>query len=871
MKHWKILTLVGLLLFMVADAEAKKYYYNKWKRKGDKMALLYRPDNKGKWQQVTDFIFDADYSCSYKYWDKKDPKEIEFSDMALIEVSTSEGCGYINQKGQVIIPCLYQEYSLHYAFGFCDFNKKNDCFIWGKLTNGKEHLYHVRQNGERYHNKCHHIVRQLYGEYDNFKFDKIDGYSGNYKVKEPGITVEIDGKIGKVRWNAAKTQFDRILLCEYTEMKIDSISKLDLKATTPKWVTKKYESGMKVLGKNGKYGIFDGEKFVLPTKYDSTSFTIRQHSGKSAGKKKYLTQVDYINPNTGASHIIMQRDGMRCILDNNYREIFAHKLRRGEDRGFDFALSGLGDIYYISADDEKMFFRLLDDSIQVNCRGGLLPKYPFDVMPDKKHTYWLMENEEGAVGLYNSKTDQMILPAEYKAIELPDQLSEVFTVTDKNGVARHAFITHDGASVVQFKDVSDLVKMSKVVKKVGKYQILKYKDAYGIYNTVTKASTALNYTTVKTLGEVKPDVNSAFKNFLLITRGTKKGLVSNDYFFNAMFDQVVLTDSAVAVTFKDWYHILDANSSGPYFNVKPQKMTNFIQYLKINSNGKEVTDHNILSTTLKYGDDWRLRDEIKTLAFILKNNMIQTHYELALAGWNVKKGEYYTAIKQYTAVKGKLGDAEGQIDLLIEKLKGLQAQKVEKERWEREQRELERERERQLAEERRQLEEYERQRQYAAQQRAAEERRQQKLQAWANVAAAAATMAQGINNAVQQRYNPQYRQPQVSTNRNYNAHYNQQVGNINANELRHAKKLYNDWVQRAEREMKEYIEADAKLKVPGISQMTRTHEQQRRSRARSYLKDSCLKMMRSYRNRAAQLGGNIPISQTELKVEALLK
>ena len=866
MKLWKILSLVCLLLFVTADVQAKKYYWNKWKIKGDKMALLYRPDAEGRWRQVTDFIFDADYGPSLSYGDKKRPSEI--TGTTLIKVSTSEGCGVIDHKGQIIIPCCYD-----YIEDKLDGSAKTDIlkyyYIWGKLSNGKIHLYHVRQNGERYETKCHHTVKQLNGEYDNVWVTTFYN-SKNINMAKPDFTVEIDGKIGKVRWNSQKEQFDRILPCEYTEMKIDSISKLDLKATTPKWVTKKYESDMMVLGKNGKYGIFDGEKFVVPIKYDSTSFTIRQHSGKSAGKKKYLTQVDYINPNTGASHIIMQRDGMRCILDNNYREIFAHKLRRGEDRGFDFALSGLGDVYYITADDEKMFFRLLDDSIQVNCRGGLLPKYPFDVMPDKKHTYWLMENEEGAVGLYNSKTDQIILPAEYKAIELPDQLNEVFTVTDKNGVARHAFITHDGTAVVQFKDVSDLVKMSKVVKKVGKYQILKYKDAYGIYNTATKASTALNYTTVKTLGEVKPDVNSAFKNFLLITRGTKKGLVSNDYFFNAMFDQVVLTDSAVAVTFKDWYHIYET-SNGTRFNVKPEKLTNFIQYLKINSNGKEVTDHNILSTTLKYGDDKRLAGEIKTLAFILKNNMIQTHYELALAGWNVKKGEYYTAIKQYTAVKGKLGDAEGQIDLLIEKLKGLQAQKVEKERWEREQRELERERERQLAEERRQLEEYERQRQYAAQQRAAEERRQQKLQAWADVAAAAATMAQGINNAVQQRYNPKYRQPQVSTNRNYNAHYNQQVGNINANELRDAKKLYNDWVQRAEREMKEYIEADAKLKVPGISQMTRTQEQQRRSRARSYLKDSCLKMMRSYRNRAAQLGGNIPISQTELKVEALLK
>ena len=865
MKHWKILSLVCLLLFVAVDVHAKYIYNHKWKRKGDKMALLYRASGEKKWQQMTDFIFDANYSRSYHSWDKRVLNDIDLVEMSICEVKTSEGCGFIDMKGKVVIPCQYEEYSLRAIKdkieGFREY------FIYGKMHNGKGHLYHVQQHGAHYDKMYYHTAKRLEWEYDKIYFDESEG--GRYvlsQITKPGICVQIDGKIGKVRWNSQKEQFDRILLCEYTEMKIDSISKLDLKATTPKWVTKKYESDMMVLGKNGKYGIFDGEKFVVPIKYDSTSFTIRQHSGKSAGKKKYLTQVNYIDHNGKDNlYYVMQRDGMRCILDGDCREVFAHKLRKGEDRGFDFALSGLGDIYYISADDEKMFFRLLDDSIQVNCRGGLLPKYPFDVMPDKKHTYWLMENEEGAVGLYNSKTDQMILPAEYKAIELPDQLNEVFTVTDKNGVARHAFITHDGASVVQFNNVNDLLKMSKVVKKVGKYQILKYKDAYGIYNTATKASTALNYTTVKTLGEVKSDVNPAFKNFLLTTRGTKKGLVSNDYFFNAMFDQVVLTDSAVAVTFKDWYHIHDVNSSGQYFNVKPQKMTNFIQYLKINSNGKEVTDHNILSTTLKYGDDKRLAGEIKTLAFILKNNMIQTHYELALAGWNVKQGNYNTAISQYTAVKGKLGDGAAQIDVLIEKLRDLQAQKDEKERWEAEQREMER----LMAEEQRKQEEYEQQRRYIEQQRAAEARRQQKLQAWADVAAAAATMAQGINNAVQKRYNPQYRQPQVSTNRNYNAHYNQQVTNVNRAELNDAKRYYNDWVERAKSSMTRYIEADAKLKVPGISQITRTNAHQSRQREWQYLQN-CLKWMRSYRNRAKQLGGNIPISQTELKVEALL-
>lgn len=844
MKHWKILTLVGLLLFMAADVQAYAYDI-KWKKKGSKMALFYKPNRESKWIQGTDYIYDAQYTPSIRPSDKKKPQYIGLS-YFFIQVKTEQGIGIIDMYGREVVPCNYSSVSIELISPGYVFLGKND--------KGKQNLFHFHKYYEGYTEKVK--VTKLEGEYDKIT---------NFQAKESFRLVN-DGKIGKVVWNEKDKQFDWLIPCEYTKLEIDSTLNLDLRKRDPKWESYEFWSTKEILGKDGKYGYFDHNYIAIPAKYDSTSFTIKQYSGESAGKNKFLTKVNYIDHNGKDNlYYVMQRDGMRCILDNNYREIFAHKLRRGQDRGFDFALSGLGDIYYISADDEKMFFRLLHDSIQVNCRGGLLPKYPFDVMPDKKHTYWLMENEEGAVGLYNSKTDQMILPAEYKAIELPDQLNEVFTVTDKNGVARHAFITHDGTAVVQFNNVNDLLKMSKVVKKVGKYQILKYKDAYGIYNTVTKASTALNYTTVKTLGEVKPDVNSAFKNFLLITRGTKKGLVSNDYFFNAMFDQVVLTDSAVAVTFKDWYHIYET-SNGTRFNVNPEKLTNFIQYLKINSNGKEVVDHNILPTTLKYGDDKSLASEIKTLSLLMRSDMITTHYELALAGWNVKKGNYNTAISQYTAVKGKLGDGAAQIDILIGKLKDLQAQKDEKERWEAEQREMER----LMAEEQRKQEEYEQQRRYIEQQRAAEARRQQKLQAWADVAAAVGNMAQGINNAVQKRYNPQYRSAPASTNRNYNAHYNQQVTNVNRAELNDAKRYYNNWVERAKSSMTRYIEADAKLKVPGISQITRTNAHQSRQREWQYLQN-CLKWMRSYRNRAAQLGGNIPISQTELKVEALLK
>lgn len=114
-------------------------------------------------------------------------------------------------------------------------------------------------------------------------------------------------------------------------------------------------------------------------------------------------------------------------------------------------------------------------------------------------------------------------------------------------------------------------------------------------------------------------------------------------------------------------------------------------------------------------------------------------------------------------------------------------------------------------------------------------------------------MAQGVNNAVQKRYNSQYNSARTTNHRNYNAHYNQQTTNVNSAELNDAKRYYNDWVERAKPAMNRYIEADAKLKVSGIRQITRTNEEQRRSRERQYLQN-CLKMMRSYRNACFVLG-----------------
>ena len=102
--------LVSLLLFGSIDAYSNDFY---WKKKKDKMALGYKPDN-GKKFLVTDFIYDADFTDSYYTYNKKrEPKPVIFSSQGnsdewqkqkAFAVKTDEGVGIINGLGEVVVP-----------------------------------------------------------------------------------------------------------------------------------------------------------------------------------------------------------------------------------------------------------------------------------------------------------------------------------------------------------------------------------------------------------------------------------------------------------------------------------------------------------------------------------------------------------------------------------------------------------------------------------------------------------------------------------------------------------------------------------------------------------------------------------------------
>ena len=841
MLRTRIISFVCILLCITTGARAEDY---KWKVKDGKMALFSKP-YKGKWGQVTDYIYDVNFSASYCSDKNKKPYFFD-RHYSLIQVKNSQGIGIINWVGDVVIPLEYIEKFTTYSASMVE------TFVQSKDAHGKQRLFHINTS---YPWK----VTPLEGSYDAIE-----------KKNKSEFVLKANGKMGQVRWDKDKKQFERQLPCIYTTLKLDSIMTFDLCEANPKWTRTANSRNWMLLEDNGKYGIWDGSRFVVKAGYDLESFKAPAWTGFKGAKGHYLMEVKFLNRNNNLDwYYMLQADGERCIFNKEYREVFTHKIPTDKPVPFDFVLTGLGDILYVSRDNEKWFYRSLEDRNQVNCRGDLALVRPFVLMPNKKHTYWVMNNEKKLQGLYNSETDRMILPAEYKAIEMPNKLKEIFTVTDSMGNKHKAFITHDGAEVVVYDKIDEVMKRSKLVRKHGKYDIMQYKGGYGLYIPEKKSITSFNYSSIQPLGEVYPNVAPEYQNFLLIKRNNKVGLVGNTYMINCMFDEIEVGDTMLTLTYKEWYNI-HPNKNKKAFFIAPQRMKEYKQYFRINSAGKEVIDNNLFATVMKWGDDDDLQEEVKSLVIHLRNNDLINGYKLGVASWHVERRNFGKALGIYESLRNTPSINTESLDNIIAMVKQLKTEKEEQERWEAQQIMLERERERKLAEEQRQMEEYERQRRYAEQQRRAEEARQIRQQAVIDMLNVAGNLVQEIGGAVQNYYGHKNQSTQKAPTRNYNAQYNQQVGNINANELRDAKKYYNEWAQRAEREMKEYIEADAKLKVPGISQMTRTFEQQRRSRARSYLKDSCLKMMRTYRNRAAQLGGNIPISQTELKVEALL-
>jgi hypothetical protein len=132
MLRTRIISFVCILLCITTGAHAEDY---KWKVKDGKMALFSKP-YKGKWGQVTDYIYDADFSGSYCSDNDKKPYFFD-RHYSLIQVKNSQGIGIINWVGDVVIPLEYVEKFTTYSASI------NETFVQSKDAHGKQRLFYI--------------------------------------------------------------------------------------------------------------------------------------------------------------------------------------------------------------------------------------------------------------------------------------------------------------------------------------------------------------------------------------------------------------------------------------------------------------------------------------------------------------------------------------------------------------------------------------------------------------------------------------------------------------------------------------------------------------------------------------------------------
>ncbi len=141
----------------------------------------------------------------------------------------------------------------------------------------------------------------------------------------------------------------------------------------------------------------------------------------------------------------------------------------------------------------------------------------------------------------------------------------------------------------------------------------------------------------------------------------------------------------------------------------------------------------------------------------------------------------------------------------------------------------------------------------------------------------AASVATEINNAVQQyaypnRNNITITQQQTTNNYLVNTGATSSTSAANISDIRHCKEYYSKYEEHAQHYIRRIAEENAWLKVNKETSdhiVYRQHLQNRTSAQTSLQR--ILGALRSYRERAARLGGNIPKGRIEIEAENALR
>lgn len=477
----RVLTVV-LMLFVVIPSSAFQLddrttvvYY--WKVKSGKKALARKVISKQKWQcsdkVLTPYKYDAKYGGkeAFKYspytnkYKKKNrkyffdhysivSKGIGFLDYTPLNlyvffaVKTDDGYGFLDDTGNEVVPCNYAEWS--FLTPDYIYKKNSDVSIFPPTL---------------YRSEVYDEDTKYYSTYWNYRLSIVYTYI-QMRSKEGKWQSFYFSSTGKVK-KSAQYDYDEVVpFAGYW----DSYKSI-------KWRTKysdisndEFINNYMATRKGNSWGIYslDATREYVPCKFDKSSF-ICDNSGK-------LVIV------TVAHNFFMKKGDMHCIVNEKGETVFSEKCTGVFPK---YIKRGTWSHYYITNNNRE--FDLTNECYKA---------------PSPYSWSWLGWNFKGCqkieqnnlCGLYNGKTDSILLPCQYQKIGFDKDNTGFLKLTTAEGKVLTACLTADANRVIFVDNKADIVKQSTIVSNKDGYTTYRIGSGYGFMCNATGVCTAPIFT-----------------------------------------------------------------------------------------------------------------------------------------------------------------------------------------------------------------------------------------------------------------------------------------------------------------------------------------------------------------------------------------
>lgn len=729
-----IVTLIALMPMSI-DAQLKTRKIDKYSRIEDGMSFYWKK-KKGKYALVVkqtgyeDFVL-TDYVYSVSKATSKNNIHIYHSSLGIkrlrdyfVTVERDGKFGVLNLIGEEVVPCVYN--GMYDSQGEIINNSKYKYNAFDNVGNtaATTMLYYVTDENNKW--------GQVYDEKSIIEpvFDKIYPENTKYHLVIPDIT----------------------MLCYdfYRDMMSVGFWNIPLKTTYDDSDMARFEP---IVEKDGKFGIIDGGKIIVPPIFDKESFQfssndiVQNQSGYYTIRGGLISQTSLRGSTEGGQPVfqtisiknklyLLQKDGEKVWYD----------IRNGNTIKIGNVKSEL-----ISKTERNIYYQynngvgygyVTEDGFEIPALYGEEIENFFPIPADTAEIFKVKNvKNDKLIGLYNAKLKKEILPPEYSKI-VKTELKDGFFLLQKDSITSYyAYIPPKGDSVILLNDKKDAYKNAELIPIDNTLSMVKKDGAYGMIDSESGLMIPCIYDSIKPIENVRKNIPDCLKSLWVSYLKGKIGLITKDAVIVYPYcdkrkleihnnDKLRLYSSDTEATevlliavendeFKieyNWDELLNKILNDKYYDWSGNKYSD-VAYLAL------YTDNQPLLKSATFAHIKRFEDDLWSMAADGESFAKQFNKLIGLCYYSFMQ----LGIDELEEYINKLNDmAKNLTAIREEKVKELQQQEAE--------------RQRQLEEQQRQLEEQQR--------IAAEQARLERQQQWEESMAILATLADYTNTII---------------------------------------------------------------------------------------------------------------------------